>query len=214
MANKYLSLVVAMLSLIPNHPLRYTLLGLVAAIYFAFSIHFDRPSTLLLRLEVAIQQAEDNIDKDKVHRHRLSFLQEELRLVEVRRSASAIHLRVLETRRWAWLKSLRLSRDIAGSMKDVEKIQTAVEVNACIISPLDLASNNILQLNVEVERQRRYTKATNETLSFSASYCTGNGKVNALGFVEMVAETPYEDCAACVDQRASYNCSEAVCSLA
>ncbi|KAJ6585432.1 hypothetical protein B0H19DRAFT_1250264 [Mycena capillaripes] len=154
-----LQIVLGSLSLVSNHSIRYTLLFLVAAISIAYNIHFERPSKQLDRLQDAIQQVEKVIDtvKSQSFRHHLSFAQEELRLLEVKRSASMIQHRILETNSWTWKTYRRISRDIAGFANEVKKIETAV------------------QLDEEVERQRRFTGVINDSRCILATgRCVGN----------------------------------------
>ncbi|KAJ7490458.1 hypothetical protein FB451DRAFT_1220127 [Mycena latifolia] len=148
------------LSLIPNDALRYTLLTISACLALLYVIHFKRPSTQLSQLEDLVQQMEEIIRDAKLHcsRDLLSLSEKWMRLLEVKRSMSMIHCRVLETSTLTWKKYRPISRDISVLTKKVKEIRTAV------------------QLVVEAERQRKYTDDINETESIlQASVRAGPG---------------------------------------
>ncbi|KAJ7441422.1 hypothetical protein FB451DRAFT_1441280 [Mycena latifolia] len=146
------SLLLGALSLIPNNALRYTLLIAACAALF-YVIHLKRPSTQLNQLEDTIQQTEEIIRDAKLHcpRDLLSLTEGGLRVLEVKRSASVMQCRLLETTTFTWKKYRILSRDISNCARHVEKIRTAD------------------QLIVEAERQRKYTDDINETQAMLAS---------------------------------------------
>ncbi|KAJ6583943.1 hypothetical protein DFH09DRAFT_1075560 [Mycena vulgaris] len=141
------SILLGTLSLIPNDTLRYTLLVIFNCLALLYVIHLKRPSTQLRQLEDMVNKTEDMIQDAKLHcaRDILSLTGERVRLLEVKRSASMIQCRMLETNTLTWKKYRLLSRDIAECAKNVKKIRTAV------------------QLIVEAERQRKYTEDINDT---------------------------------------------------
>ncbi|KAJ7490508.1 hypothetical protein FB451DRAFT_1552205 [Mycena latifolia] len=141
------SILLASLSLIPNDTLRYTLLVIPAGVAVICVIHLKRPSTQLSQLDDDVNKTENIIRDAKLNcpRDLLGLTAKGVRLLEVKRSASMIQCRLLETNTLTWKKYRILSRDISNCAKDVEKILTAV------------------QLTVEAERQRKYTEDINET---------------------------------------------------
>ncbi|KAJ7490574.1 hypothetical protein FB451DRAFT_1389355 [Mycena latifolia] len=147
------SLLLGALSLIPNNALRYTLLMIAACAALFYVIHLKRPSTQLNQLEDTIQQTEEIIRDAKLHcpRDLLSLTEGGLRVLEVKRSASVMQYRLLETTTFTWKKYRILSRDISNCARHAEKIWTAV------------------QLIVEAERQRKYTDDINETQAMLTS---------------------------------------------
>ncbi|KAJ6583948.1 hypothetical protein DFH09DRAFT_264093 [Mycena vulgaris] len=142
-----LSLLLGFLSLIPNNSIRYTVLGLTAAITILCALHLKRPSTQLSQLEAAIQRTEDLLTEAKAQcmRHHLRFTEEWIRLIK--RFASALHCRILETRGLTWSAYRQLTRDIAGCADDLERLRITVK------------------LTMQFERQRNYTQDINETRS-------------------------------------------------
>ncbi|KAJ7490499.1 hypothetical protein FB451DRAFT_621152 [Mycena latifolia] len=134
------------LSLIPNNALRYTLLAIVASLALLYAIHLKRPSTVMSQLEHLIQTTEGIIGDAKLHctRDLANLLEKGVQLLKIKRSASKIQSRMLETKTLTWKKYRLLSRDISDCGKSVKEIMTAV------------------QLIVEAERQRKYTDNINE----------------------------------------------------
>ncbi|KAJ7141468.1 hypothetical protein C8R44DRAFT_867088 [Mycena epipterygia] len=149
------------LSLIPNDALRYTLLVITTCLTLIYVIHLKRPSTQLHQLEDMIKRT-DVIIRDATSycaRDLFHLAEKGVRLLEVKRSASMIHCRVLEanSNTLTWKKYQAFSRDIAECAKMVENIQTAV------------------QLIVEAERQRKFTEDINETETILTSVRSPNG---------------------------------------
>jgi hypothetical protein len=72
------SLLLGFITLIPNHALRYTALGLFLALAIVFSIHLSSPRTQLGHLAVFIDQLEEDIRRAMVHapRHYSSLVEE------------------------------------------------------------------------------------------------------------------------------------------
>ncbi|KAJ7490519.1 hypothetical protein FB451DRAFT_1513171 [Mycena latifolia] len=141
------------LSLIPNNALRYTLLVITACLALLYAIHLKRPATQLRQLEHLVQKTEEIIRDSKLHcaRDLANLLEKGVELLKVKRSASKIQSRMLETTALTWKKYRLLSRDISICTKNIKEIQTAV------------------QLIVEAERQRKYTDEINETEVILAS---------------------------------------------
>ncbi|KAJ7490463.1 hypothetical protein FB451DRAFT_1552179, partial [Mycena latifolia] len=141
------SMLLGALSLIPNNALRYTLLVISACLALLYAVHLKRPSDKLRQLEDIVQKTEEIIRDAKLYcaRDFLSLAEMGVRLLEVKRSASMIKCRLLETTTLTWKKYRLFSRDISDCVKIVMNIQTTVE------------------LIVEAELQRRYTDDINET---------------------------------------------------
>ncbi|KAJ7141477.1 hypothetical protein C8R44DRAFT_867097 [Mycena epipterygia] len=135
------------LSLIPNHALRYTLLGITACLTLLYVVHLKRPPTQLRELEDVIKETEGIIRDAKLYcaRDLLALAEKGVRLLEVKRSESMIQCRILEANTLTWNQYRVLSRDIVECVKTVKNIQTTV------------------QLIVEAERQRKFTADINET---------------------------------------------------
>ncbi|KAJ7490494.1 hypothetical protein FB451DRAFT_1361356 [Mycena latifolia] len=127
--------------------LRYASLGIAFSLALLYAIHLERPSTQLSQLEDVVQTTETIICDAKLHcpRNLLSLLEAGVRLLKVKRSASNIRSRMLETNTLTWKTYRLLSRDTSDCVKKVQKIQ------------------NDVQLVVEAERQRKYTNEINET---------------------------------------------------
>ncbi|KAJ6629859.1 hypothetical protein B0H10DRAFT_1985618, partial [Mycena sp. CBHHK59/15] len=109
------SILLGLLSLIPSNAARYTGLGLTAVLAVIYFIHLKRPSTQLRRLEDAIQKTENAIlsAKSQCARDHLSLTEDGLRLLEIKREASKIQCRTLETSSLTWKKYRLLSGGIA-----------------------------------------------------------------------------------------------------
>ncbi|KAJ7438236.1 hypothetical protein B0H11DRAFT_2358962 [Mycena galericulata] len=136
------------LSLIPNNILRYTLLAIIICTAVLCTIHLQRPSTQLHHLGAKIQRAEEIVQEARSYCSRdvqVLLAEHVVRLLEVKRTASIIRCRMLETDKLTVKKYRLLSSDIETCAKEVKSIQTAV------------------QLVLEGERQRKYTEDINET---------------------------------------------------
>ncbi|KAJ7490493.1 hypothetical protein FB451DRAFT_1165849 [Mycena latifolia] len=134
------------LALIPDNALRYTLLTIVAFLALLYVIHLKRPSTQLSQLEEFVQKTESIIRDAKLHcpRDLANLLEKGVQLLKIKRAASKIQSRMLETNTLTWKKYRLLSRAISDCAKSVKEIRTAV------------------QLIIEAERQRKYTEDINE----------------------------------------------------
>ncbi|KAF7364801.1 hypothetical protein MVEN_00350100 [Mycena venus] len=152
------SLLLGSLSLIPNDTLRYTALGLAASVGVIYTVHLQRPSFQLSQLERTVQEAEEIIREAKAYCPRKVFnlTEEELRLLEIKRSASMIQCCILEAKTITWKKYRVFCCDIAYCAMRVGRIRTAV------------------QLLVEAERQRKLTEDINaiETILTSVQFRT------------------------------------------
>ncbi|KAJ7274007.1 hypothetical protein C8J57DRAFT_1467063 [Mycena rebaudengoi] len=137
---------------------RYTVLGLVTALAVICAVHFKLPSTQLDLLVNGIQNTEDIIHGAKLEcvRDQVGLTEAGIRLLEIKRLASMIRCRILETSTVTWNKFRQLSQDIAECEIDVKKICTAVQAGS-------FSSNKYSELTVEAERQRKYTEHINET---------------------------------------------------
>ncbi|KAJ7483200.1 hypothetical protein FB451DRAFT_101862 [Mycena latifolia] len=132
------------LSLIPNNALRYTLLVIAVCLAFLYAGHLERPSTQLRQLEDIVQKTDEIIRDAQLYcaRDLLSLTEMRVRLLEVKRSASMIKYRLLETTILTWKDYRFFSREISACVKIVKNIRTSVK------------------LIEEAERQRRYTDET------------------------------------------------------
>ncbi|KAJ7438247.1 hypothetical protein B0H11DRAFT_2294004 [Mycena galericulata] len=155
----------AVLSLIPNNILRYTLLTIIICTAVPCAIHLQHPSTQLHYLGAKIQRAEEIVQEAKsycpwdVQAH---FAQQLMRLLEVKHTVSMLRCRLLETTKLTVKKYRLFSSDIAACETEVKSIWTAVE------------------LMVEEENQRRYTEDINKTKTMLASF-QSPGVVHASG---------------------------------
>ncbi|KAJ7490504.1 hypothetical protein FB451DRAFT_621190 [Mycena latifolia] len=147
------SILLGALSLIPNDTLRYTFLVIIICIALLYIVHLKRPSTQLSQLDNIVQTTEAIICEAKLHcaRDLVNLLVAGVWLLKVKRSASNIRSRMLETNTLTWKTYRLLSRDISDCVKKAKKIQ------------------NTVQLIVEAERQRKYTDDINETEIILAS---------------------------------------------
>ncbi|KAJ7430780.1 hypothetical protein FB451DRAFT_1198683 [Mycena latifolia] len=135
------SILLWFMSFIPDNVLRYTLLAFTACLALLCAIHLERPLTQLSELGHLVQKTEITILDAKSHCSRdLGNL-----LEKIKRSASKIQSRMLETNTTTWTEYRLLSRDISDCAKSAKEIRTAV------------------QLIVEAERQRKYTEDIKET---------------------------------------------------
>ncbi|KAJ6622633.1 hypothetical protein B0H10DRAFT_2214266 [Mycena sp. CBHHK59/15] len=93
------SIVLVLLSLIPNNILRYTGLGIGAVITAVYIMHMKRPSTLLRQLEDTIQETEKLIHSAKLQcaRDQCDLAVEDARLLQIKVSVLEIERRILES---------------------------------------------------------------------------------------------------------------------
>ncbi|KAJ7490524.1 hypothetical protein FB451DRAFT_1361372 [Mycena latifolia] len=141
------SILLWLMSFIPHTVLRYTLLAITTCLALLCTIRLKRPSTQLSHLEHIVQKTEGTILDAKSHcaRDHANLLEKWAELLKVKRSASKIQSRMLETNTTTWTEYRLLSDDISDCAKSVKEIRTAV------------------QLIVEAERQRKYTEDINKT---------------------------------------------------
>ncbi|KAK7022147.1 hypothetical protein R3P38DRAFT_3538577 [Favolaschia claudopus] len=143
------SLLLASLSLIPNNTLRYMAVGVVAGVGVLYAGHLGRPSVQVRYLQVAIKETEDIIQEAKqlCSLDLLGITEESVKLLEVKRSASMIQCRILNSRTLDWKTYRLLSRDLRQSTEKVKEIVIAVQ-------PL----SDLVQLIIEAEHQRKFTE--------------------------------------------------------
>ncbi|KAJ7490576.1 hypothetical protein FB451DRAFT_622273 [Mycena latifolia] len=141
------SILLAFLALIPDNTLRYVALGITVCLAVIYVISIKRPSTLLHQLKETIEATDEIIRRAKSQcpRDHLSLAQEGVRLLQIKRSASMITCRILETERLTWGKYWLFSRDIAQCIRSVKAIRTSV------------------QLIIEAECQRKLAEDISET---------------------------------------------------
>ncbi|KAK7022149.1 hypothetical protein R3P38DRAFT_3270975 [Favolaschia claudopus] len=142
------SLLIALLSLIPNNILRYTAVGLTAGAGAAYTVHLKRPSVCLRHLDDVIEKTEAIFNRaaQKIFSSDSRALTEEgVKLLEVKRSASGIRYRILDSGTPTWKIYRDLCRDIGECVKKIEKVGTSV------------------QRIVEAEHQRQLTEDINAT---------------------------------------------------
>ncbi|KAJ7740256.1 hypothetical protein DFH07DRAFT_965437 [Mycena maculata] len=147
------SLLLGLLSLIPNNPLRYTFGGLTVILITVASIRLQHPSAQLRQLQETIQNTECVLERARTQcTSHLPLIHAECRLLEMKLSASLIRSRVLETTRLTWGNYRRLSSDIAACARDVQAVRNDVQAS-------------VSSLTVEADRQQRYRESINETQS-------------------------------------------------
>ncbi|KAJ7845405.1 hypothetical protein B0H14DRAFT_3455043 [Mycena olivaceomarginata] len=169
------SLLLGSLSLIPNNTLRYTVLALAAGLGVIYAVHLKRPTVQLSKLEETIKETEELIREAKIlcPRDLLSLTEAGVRLLEIKRSASMIRCRILETNTFTWKKYCILGRDIADCGMAVRKIRTTV------------------QLIVEAERQRKFTDDINATQTIHAGVGFAGGAI--FGYEPFVSQLHERD---------------------
>ncbi|KAJ7160154.1 hypothetical protein C8R46DRAFT_1223650 [Mycena filopes] len=110
-----------------------------------YVVYLKRPSRQLHLLEDAIRAAEDTLTTVKVRCPRdVNGIEQGVRLVEIKRSASVIRCRMLQMA--AWKTYWHLSREIYRCTTDITNLRIGVE--AC--------------LSVEAELQRAYNEEIEE----------------------------------------------------
>ncbi|KAJ7723787.1 hypothetical protein B0H16DRAFT_1472697 [Mycena metata] len=126
-----MSFLLGLLSLVPNHHIRFTILALIILFWVACSIHIKRPSAQMSRLIDAIKHAERTITVAKAQYTRATPL-------GVKQRASKIRDHTLNSGGrtggvdWTaciscW-KTYRLScRELTACVREVESIQDAIE---------------------------------------------------------------------------------------
>ncbi|KAJ7214013.1 hypothetical protein GGX14DRAFT_563595 [Mycena pura] len=160
------SLLLASLSLIPNHVLRLVALAAFLTLALVHLICLQRPSSQLASLEAMIEKTEKVVDHAKML-CRIGFLQvvlaeENVRLLEAQRSASVIRCCLLETRICTWQKYRLLSREISACVSDVNKVLGTSQARAPFFLFGKLIDFSGPQLILEAERQRKYAEDIDE----------------------------------------------------
>ncbi|KAJ7858176.1 hypothetical protein B0H13DRAFT_2356692 [Mycena leptocephala] len=124
------SLLLALVAAIPNHTLRYTVLGLFLGLFVLSSVHLRSPSTQLRHLALLIDQTENHIRHAMAQcpRDYFSLTEEMGRLLEVNKSASLLKCRILDSdgEQFSLNKFRILSKDIVACAKRVRSIRTVV----------------------------------------------------------------------------------------
>ncbi|KAJ7213973.1 hypothetical protein GGX14DRAFT_392746 [Mycena pura] len=140
------SLLIASISLIPNQTIRLAALAVSLVTAFIHAIYLKYPSTQLAQLEAIIDKTEQVIQDAEAHCLTSPFILVEanLRLLEVKFSASYIRCHILESRTFMWKNYYQLSRDISTCAQVISKALITVQVTP-------LAS-----LIVEADQQHKY----------------------------------------------------------
>ncbi|KAJ7215415.1 hypothetical protein GGX14DRAFT_391847 [Mycena pura] len=135
-----LQVLLASISLIPNHAIRFATLAVSLVMGLVYIMYVKYPSTQLAQLEAIIEKTEQAIPDAGAYCCMGPFILAEanLRLLEVKRSASLIRCHILESHTSIWKKYYRLSRDISSCTQVISKVLIAV------------------QLIVEADQQRKY----------------------------------------------------------
>ncbi|KAJ7366202.1 hypothetical protein DFH08DRAFT_1002872 [Mycena albidolilacea] len=146
------SIIFGALSLLPGN--RYIPLGLIPAALIVYTVHRQRPSHKLARVERAIEACEETFKyaKSNCARNHLELTDATRRLLEAKLSASNIQTRLLKTysitTREELLEYLQNLHEIVQNInqcaKDVKKIQTST------------------LLTIEAERQREFFEGIKE----------------------------------------------------
>ncbi|KAJ7213974.1 hypothetical protein GGX14DRAFT_392747 [Mycena pura] len=151
------SLLLASISLIPNHTICLAVLTVSLVMVLVYIICAKYPSTQLARLEAIIEKTEQTIQDTGAHCCIGPFI-----LVEiygcwnrVQRSASLIRCHILESHTSIWKKYYRLSRDISSCTQVISKVLIAVQ---------------LVHYSVEADQQRKYAADIRATRT--ALHCT------------------------------------------
>ncbi|KAF7364812.1 hypothetical protein MVEN_00351300 [Mycena venus] len=140
------SILFGSLSLITNNTLCFTLLGFATGIFAIYVAYLRRPSIQFRSLQEAIRNTEANITGAKfIYPENRSIMEQEVRLLKVKRSASLMRCLMLQMGFLAWKSCWELMKEISNCHKDINDIHTAA------------------QLAVEMELQRAYTEDIDKT---------------------------------------------------
>ncbi|KAJ7213962.1 hypothetical protein GGX14DRAFT_392734 [Mycena pura] len=133
------SLLLASISLIPNQTIRLTALAVSLVTAFIHAIYLKYPSTQLAQLEAIIDKTEQVIQDAEAHCLTSPFILVEanLRLLEVKFSASYIRCHILESRTFVWKNYYQLSRDISACAQVISKALITVQVTPFLIVEAD-----------------------------------------------------------------------------
>ncbi|KAJ7857452.1 hypothetical protein B0H14DRAFT_3638999 [Mycena olivaceomarginata] len=159
------SLLLAVISLIPSHGVRYTALGLLLAAATLCKIYLQSPSRQLSQLAVSLNHTEEYIREAMVEvpRSYPKLTEQMRRLLEVAKTGSRIKCRVLrsETKAFSWKGLRSLSKDIAERMTTFRSLCN--EIGECIRCVKDIRTT--VELILEAERQRKLAGDLMETRS-------------------------------------------------
>ncbi|KAJ7213976.1 hypothetical protein GGX14DRAFT_392749 [Mycena pura] len=124
------SLLLASICLIPNRTIRLAALAVSLVMAFIHAIYLKYPSTQLAQLEAIIDKTEHVIQDAEAHCRTGSFILAEanLRLLEVKCSASVIRCHILESRTFMWKNYYQLSRDISACAQVISKALITVQL--------------------------------------------------------------------------------------
>ncbi|KAJ7213945.1 hypothetical protein GGX14DRAFT_392717 [Mycena pura] len=133
------SLLLASISLIPNHTIRLAALAVSLVMALTHTIYLKYPSTQLAQLEAIINKTEQVIQDAEAHCRigPLILVEANLRLLKVKCSASVIRCRILESRTFLWKNYYQLSRDISACAQVISKALITVQVTPSLIVEAD-----------------------------------------------------------------------------
>ncbi|KAJ6551933.1 hypothetical protein B0H19DRAFT_1264549 [Mycena capillaripes] len=126
------SLLLWIISLIPNNIFRYITLAVASACFMVYFIHLNHPSVRLNRLQNTITIVEGILTraKAKCMRDYLAVAENETRFLRVKLSASRLQSQSLETHNLPWkfyLQNIRaIFRSLATCERELQDIQTAM----------------------------------------------------------------------------------------
>ncbi|KAJ7213960.1 hypothetical protein GGX14DRAFT_392732 [Mycena pura] len=126
------SLFLVSICLIPNHTIRLAALAVSLVMALVYIIYAKYSPTELAQLEGIIEKTEQVVQDAGAHCCIGPFILVEvnLRLLEVKRSASLIRCHILESRTSIWKKYYRLSRDISSCTQVISKVLIAVQTSS------------------------------------------------------------------------------------
>ncbi|KAJ7347872.1 hypothetical protein DFH08DRAFT_866764 [Mycena albidolilacea] len=138
------------LSLIPSNIFGYIALSIVPVLLMVYTVHSNRPSAKLSRLNDAVAMTDDILTraKAKCMRDHLLLAESETRLLRAKFSASTTYSYLLETQNMSWKIYLQnmiaISRRLAMCEHELRSVRTS------------------LLLLIEAAHQRRLAKDINE----------------------------------------------------
>ncbi|KAJ6583951.1 hypothetical protein DFH09DRAFT_1075567 [Mycena vulgaris] len=115
------SIVLWILSLIPNNLIRYIALGLVSAWFIVASVHLQNPTARMQHLEDAIKSAEETLERAKSNcaRNRLDLGEGESRLLHYRRPRSRpVYWNLAACAGWNICKPVEISCDASAAVNE------------------------------------------------------------------------------------------------
>ncbi|KAJ7834865.1 hypothetical protein B0H14DRAFT_2590610 [Mycena olivaceomarginata] len=159
------SILLAVIALIPDHGVRYTVLGLLLAAVILCTIHLQSPPMQLCQLAVSLNQTEEYIQEATVEAPQsYSELRDQRRrLCEVAKTASRIKCRILRSERkaFSWKGFRLLSKDIGEHITRFRSLSN--EIGECIRCVKDIRTD--VELILEAERQCKLAGDPTETPS-------------------------------------------------